>query len=427
MAERGETVLPFKCGPDYIDTHYHARSCHRRAFNLDPWAMPQHLLAALAQRDPGSLMIVEGAMGALDGAGHSGRGSTADLAAALGLPIVLVIDGARQAHSVTLAPIGLRHLRPDIDLSGVIVNRVASNRHADMIRAALEDSGIRCFGTVPKLASMALPERHLGLHQADEHLDFEGFVQSAADSIVRHVDLAALRRAAKPLERTSSNQLDPAIPPIGQRIAVARDVAFSFAYEHCLEGWRDQGAQISIFSPLADEAPINDADAIYLPGGYPELHAAALAQAVRFRAGMHRAAAKGAVIYGECGGYMTLGQGLTDSEGHHHEMLGLLPIETSIASPRLRLGYRHLEVLAPGSLSPGWYAGHEFHYAQEIGTCPSAPLFGAHDASNRDLGAMGCSLGRIAGSFAHVICASDPDRAPCTGSDDAAQDKFKRS
>jgi cobyrinic acid a,c-diamide synthase len=192
---------------------------------------------------------------------------------------------------------------------------------------------------------------------------------------------------------------------LGQRIAVARDTAFAFAYPHLLEGWRTAGAEVLPFSPLADEAPDASADAVFLPGGYPELHAGRLAAAARFRDGLCRLAADGALVYGECGGYMVLGRGLEDAQGERHPMLDLLPLETSFESPRMTLGYRTARLSADGPLgrSGAGFRGHEFHFVRLIGDEGGPALFACRDARGRDLGAAGGRRANVMGSFIHLV------------------------
>lgn len=196
------------------------------------------------------------------------------------------------------------------------------------------------------------------------------------------------------------------IPPLGQRIAVARDIAFAFAYPHLLDGWRAQGAELTFFSPLGDEAPDASADAVFLPGGYPELHAGALAAADGFRAGMAAARDRGAAIYGECGGYMALGKGLVDADGARHAMLGFLPVETSFSTRTRHLGYRRLDPLA-GAPWPMPLTAHEFHYATVLREGPGDALFAARDARGSDLGHYGRRVGTVSGSWCHVIDRAD--------------------
>ncbi|MEO9526097.1 MAG: cobyrinic acid a,c-diamide synthase, partial [Roseibium sp.] len=181
-----------------------------------------------------------------------------------------------------------------------------------------------------------------------------------------------------------------------------RDVAFAFAYPHLLDFWRSEGVDLSFFSPLADEAPDRHADAIYLPGGYPELHAGKLARADTFRTAMTRAAGAGKLIYGECGGYMCLGAGMVDASGERHGMLGLLPLETSFENRRRHLGYRMLRPLG-GLPWQGQLAAHEFHYASIVSEGPAEWLFAAEDAEGTALDQMGLRAGSVMGSFAHVI------------------------
>jgi cobyrinic acid a,c-diamide synthase len=200
----------------------------------------------------------------------------------------------------------------------------------------------------------------------------------------------------------------PARPPLirlGATIAVARDQAFAFAYDTVLEGWREQGAALSFFSPLAGEAPAPDADAIYLPGGYPELFAGAIARNRSFLAGLHQAAQRGAAIYGECGGYMVLGESLIDADGTGHAMAALLPIKTSFASRRLHLGYRVATLDSDGPLgSRGQvFRGHEFHYATIVTEGEGAPLFRLEDPDGAAIGSAGRVRGRVMGSFTHLI------------------------
>ncbi len=274
------------------------------------------------------------------------------------------------------------------------------------MRAAVE-TVLPVLGALPRRDDLALPSRHLGLVQAGERDDLAAFIDRAAGWVEAGCDIDAVFADAAPLHGPAD---PPAhMEPLGQRIAVARDLAFAFAYPHMLDDWRALGAEVAFFSPLADEAPAEDADAVFLPGGYPELHAGTLAGAGGFRDGMARAAARGALIYGECGGYMVLGDGLEDADGTAHAMAGLLPLETSFAERRLTLGYRRAELLADGPLGPAGarLAGHEFHYATTAAEGPGAPLARLTDARGRDLGPAGLVDGRVAGSFLHVV-----DRAP---------------
>ena len=406
FARSGLAVASAKAGPDYIDPAFHAAASGRESVNLDAHAMRGTLIDSLAreQASGANLLLVEGVMGLFDGAAD-GSGSTADLAAHLGFPVVLVVDAARQSHSVAALVRGFRDHRDDVQIAGVILNRVGSERHAAMLSDALAKIGMPVFGAVTRDPTLALPERHLGLVQAGEREDLEAFLDTAATRIETACDLAALHEAARQLAppgEVSDIRSPIRLEPFGQRIAVARDVAFAFAYPHLLEGWRQSGAELSFFSPLADEPPCEEADAVYLPGGYPELHAARLAAADGFREGMRAAVARGAVIYGECGGYMTLGEELVDGEGVSHRMLGLLPLATSFATRRRHLGYRHLDGLSGAPLA-GSFTAHEWHYASILHEGAAERLFQARDATGADLGALGLRVGAVMGSFCHLI------------------------
>ncbi|MCL5775616.1 cobyrinate a,c-diamide synthase [Limibaculum sp. FT325] len=408
LRARGVAVQAAKSGPDYIDPAFLAAASGRPCATLDAFAADAAQLGARAAEAlagglggdaPARLLVIEGAMGLFDGADDGsamGRGSTADVAAALGLPVLLVMDAARMGQGAAAIVAGLARFRADVRVAGVILNRVGSARHAAMLRRAV-GAVAPMLGTLTRCDDLSLPSRHLGLVQAGERADLADFIARAAEWVAGGVDLAAVEALASPIGAAAPPRR---LPPPGQRVAVARDFAFAFAYPHMLADWRAAGAEIVPFSPLADQAPDPAADAVFLPGGYPELHAGLLAAAGRFRAGMEAAQRRGAAIHGECGGYMVLGEGLVDAGGARHAMLGFLRLETSFAERRLHLGYRRLSPRG-GSWS-GPLVAHEFHYATTL-RAEGAPLYDATDAAGADLGPMGLVSGRVSGSFAHVI------------------------
>ena len=408
LHDAGLHVRSAKVGPDYIDPAFHAAASGAPCLNLDPWAMRPGLIAALYGQIAldADLVLIEGVMGLFDGA-RDGSGSTADLAALLGLPVVLALDVRGQGASVAAVVEGFGRHRADVALAGVIANRVGSAQHRAVLTEALAKTGVPLLGALPRSPALELPARHLGLVQAAEHGALERFLVAAGEAATAAIDLAALCDLARAAELAGAASETP-LPPLGQRIALARDTAFAFCYPHLLEGWRRQGAEILPFSPLADEAPDAAADAVYLPGGYPELHAGRLAGNDRFRRGMAAAAANGALIYGECGGYMVLGRGLTDAEGRQHAMLDLLPLVTSFAERRLHLGYRRIEML--GDLPFAGVArlrGHEFHYSSVQQEDGAEALFRGSDARGEGEALSGLRIGRVCGSFLHVV---DADR-----------------
>lgn len=405
---RGVQVHPFKNGPDYIDPAFHAAASGIQSVNLDSWAMPGALLDGLAAQAAGAdLILAEGSMGLFDGVvapGASGMGASAELALRFGWPVVPVLDVSGQAQSAAAIAHGFRTLNPALPFAGVVLNRVASPRHEALVRAGLAAAGITVFGALPRRESIRLPERHLGLVQAEEQANLTQMLAEAGDFVAAHVDLDALRAAAR---GKALGAAPVRITPPGQRIALARDAAFSFVYPHLLAGWRAAGAEILPFSPLADEAPDESADVCWLPGGYPELHAGRLAAAHNFRAGL-AAFATTRPVHGECGGYMALGQALVDAQGERHAMAGLLGLETSFAKRKMHLGYRLATLCTP---MPGFGAGarlrgHEFHYASIL-EAPDDPLAEVVDANGAGVPETGSRRGLVTGSFFHLISSAD--------------------
>ncbi len=430
LVKRGLNVRGLKCGPDYIDPAFHAAATGKPSANLDTFAMPDALLTSLvddAARDS-DIILAEGSMGLFDGVrrpfhleqdaggkpgatfphpapqGHTGASS--DIAAFCGWPVVLVIDVSGQAQSAAAVAFGCMSFDPRITVAGVILNKVASERHRRLVADGMDAIGLPVFGALPREASLILPERHLGLVQAGETADLHARLDALAQAIEAAVDLDALVAAASTTRPASTSSLHYALPPPGQRIAIARDAAFSFVYAHVEAGWAAQGATLSFFSPLADEPPPQDCDVCWLPGGYPELHAGRLASCEHFRAGI-RAFAETRPVHGECGGYMVLGDALEDADGTNHRMLGLLPVTTSFAKRKLNLGYRVARLGADGILGPHGtvLVGHEFHYASMTSAAPMETQAFAHstDAEGNDLGFSGHRAGHVSGTFFHAI------------------------
>ena len=403
LAQAGHDVAAAKSGPDYIDCALLSAACPVPAVNLDAQAMTEDTLRHLATRQPGSFLVVEGAMGLFDGTDDEG-GSTASLARTLGLPIVLVIDVRHQAQTAAAIAAGFAAQLPDESpLAGVVLNHVASPRHEALIAAALAKRGVAMFGALPADAGVVIPSRHLGLVQAGELREsgkLEPVIKAAAKLVASHIDVDAIVQAGKPV--SAPVNAPPSPPPPGQRIAFARDAAFSFCYEHTLMWWREGGAEILPFSPLGDEAPDADADFVFLPGGYPELHLERLASASRFMNGLREAAARDVRIYGECGGYMVLGKSIIDENGASFAMAGLLDLETSFAKRRLHLGYRQLVARHEFWPGMGETSGHEFHYTTAMRE-KGDRLFDVTDAAGAELAPAGLVSGSVCGSYMHVI------------------------
>ncbi|MBN13768.1 MAG: cobyrinic acid a,c-diamide synthase [Pelagibacterium sp.] len=432
LTNAGYRVAPAKTGPDYIDPAFLSRAAQAdagevetgspfaaatqkstAAINLDPWAMDAKTLTARAAQhaERHDILLIEGVMGLFDSA-IDGKGSTADLAATLDLPVILVVDCDRQAQSVAALVHGFASWRNDVTIAGIILNKVASDRHETMLRDALAKTAIPCLGAIPRRADLALPERHLGLVLPGDIEGIEDHLARAGSIMTTHLNFRLLGAIAAPVAPAAQIA---SLAPLGQRIAIAHDAAFAFIYPHLLESWHNASASLNFFSPLANEAPDADADAVFLPGGYPELHGATLANASSFKSGLINARDRGALIYGECGGYMVLGQTLTDKSGATYPMAGLLPVSTAIDRPRRVLGYRRLTHASPLPW-PEKLCAHEFHYSQQYfpnveqsgvteRSTPYllAPLFGAVDALGTALDPMGCVLENVMGSYAHII------------------------
>jgi cobyrinic acid a,c-diamide synthase len=415
LKRRGIAVRTAKAGPDYIDPAFHAAVSGRASVNLDSWAMPGSLLDMLAAQaaDGTDILVIEGVMGlfdgAADGAGRSGRrGATADLAARFHVPVVLVVDVARQAQSAAALVRGFAMHDPAVRIAGVVLNRVASERHRALVAAAIGALDIPVLGALPREAGLVLPERHLGLVAAGEHPDLAALIDRLAEMAERHFDLDAIVACAAPLKVADAFRKAHALPPPGQRIALARDRAFTFVYPHVIDAWLEAGAEILPFSPLADEPPPKSADNCWLPGGYPELHADVLSGAGRFRDSL-RQFAETRPVHGECGGYMVLGESLEDASGRRLAMTGLLGHATSFAKRKLHLGYRTARLLAdnPLGVRGSLIRGHEFHYASLTCAGNDEPFAELADGEGRALEKTGGRRGRVTGTFFHAIATAD--------------------
>jgi cobyrinic acid a,c-diamide synthase len=369
LLRRGLAVQPFKAGPDYIDPSYLGRAAAVPCRNLDTWMLDEAAVRELFARAAASadVAVVEGVMGLFDGrSGEDEAGSTAQLAKLLGLPVVLVVDASAMARSAAAAVMGYQRFDPALQVAGVVLNRVGSERHAEMCTTAIEQAtGVRVLGWLPRDETVALPERHLGLIPESELRPDGQLFDSLAELVERQVDLDALLTRAAPCPLDVPRRLFPREPqPSLARIAIARDRAFNFYYEDSLDLLRAWGAELLPFSPLEDERLPEGAGAVYIGGGFPELYAGELAANASMHAALREAAAHGLPVYGECGGLMYLGRSLVDLEGQAHQMVGLVPADSAMTRDRLSLGYREAESRGTPLLPAGERArGHEFHWS----------------------------------------------------------------
>ena len=427
LHSKGLAVQPFKCGPDYIDPAFHSAAVGKPSLSLDSWAMSTDIIrnSINSVREPVDIAIAEGAMGLFDGAitkGVSGNGSAADICAATGWPVVLVLDVSSQAQSAAAVVHGFANYRDDVTVAGAILNKVASPRHESLLRQGFSDIGITVLGVLPRNKEVNLPGRHLGLVQATELPALQAKLQALGTMVSEHCDVDALLSIAKLAakhqqqhEQSTANTIASEKPP-GQHVAIASDEAFSFLYPHLQDAWHAAGATLSFFSPLSDEAPDPCADVCWLPGGYPELHAERLVNARYFRAQMQNFA-RTRSVHGECGGYMVMGKGLVDADGKRHEMLGLLGLETSFSARQRHLGYRQacLRHNIPGHSAGSILRGHEFHYSTVLAQ-PDAALANVTDAAGQPIAESGswrCGqhANTLSGSYFHFIATEPTDRS----------------
>lgn len=412
LRRRGIRARGAKSGPDYIDPAFHEAATGLPGVNLDSWAMPPALLSALATEagSDADIVVVESAMGLFDGipAAPGRSGAAADLARLYGLPVILVLDVSGQSQTAAAVAKGFASYDAQVRIGGVVLNRLGSERHRRLAAEPIEALGLSVVGAIMRDPTLSMPERHLGLVQASEHADLEAHLDRLADMAERSLDIDAILALATPMPGDASPAM-AALPPPGQRIALANDAAFSFLYPHVAAGWRRAGAELVPFSPLADEAPASDCDICWLPGGYPELHAGALASRTRFRAGMIAFAAQ-KPVHGECGGFMVLGESLEVASLERHAMLGLLGHSTSFANRKMNLGYRQARLLADGPLGPAGtqIRGHEFHYARMSHPGDDAALAELADGQGNPLGSSGGRRGNVSGTFFHAIARHEP-------------------
>jgi cobyrinic acid a,c-diamide synthase len=363
LRRRGLRVAAAKVGPDFIDAAHLSRAAHRPARNLDPWLAPEsYVIASFSRGAAGAdVCIVEGVMGLFDGRHGSSDGSTAHVARLLRTPVVAVLDCARASATVGAVAYGLAHFDPRVTLAGVILNRVGSARHEASIRDACRAAAVPVLGALPRDERLTINDRHLGLHEPGAP-GWDVAVTACADTLEARVDIDALLEIARSAPALAPAEHPPAHEP-SVRVAIARDDAFWFYDEATLEALRDGGAEVVPYSPISDEFP--DVDAAFIGGGYPELHAAALARNHAARGSLRNAIAAGLPVYAECGGLMYLAQTLTSGDDTH-DMVGAIPAAARMCERRTALRYVEATALADGPVfTRGQHVrGHEFHYSR---------------------------------------------------------------
>ena len=419
LRKRGLRVQPYKVGPDYIDPSYHTAAWGRPCRNLDRWLLSLPVLQALFARSAADadIAVIEGVMGLFDGrTGEGERASTAEVAKALGAPVLLVLDVAKLARTAAALVAGVRAFDPALPLAGVILNRVASDTHLAAVAPAIEqETGVPVVGAIRRDDRLQLPERYLGLIPVTEGPAATAFLERAASAIAGGLDLDRLMRLLPDVtspKGTGDDLFPPEVQPRHTRIAVARDRAFHFYYEDSLDLLRAWGAELLPFSPLEDATLPEGAQGVYIGGGFPELFAAALSANTSMLASLRAAARQGIPIYGECGGAMYLGTSLTDRDGHTHQMAGLVPLESSMTQARLTLGYRTVTARHATMLQQQGedLPGHEFHWSVQREQ-PDADM-AAYDIAGPVARRDGYSSGSILASYIHLHFGSAPHLAP---------------
>jgi cobyrinic acid a,c-diamide synthase len=415
---RGRLVQPFKAGPDFIDPGHHKAVTGRPSRNLDGWILGEVLNREIFSRAAAhaDLSILEGMMGLFDSSSPvSDVGSTAELAKQLDAPVLLVVDGSAMARSAAAMVAGYVRFDPELRVQGVLFNRISGAGHYRLLKEAVEaETDVAVVGYVKRDPAVEIADRHLGLVTAMEQRGgelYDRLGKAAAETI----DLDRIEALA------GSCREWPVVSPLSAakhharkvRIGIAQDQAFCFYYPENLELLEAEGAELIPFSPLRDESLPDNVTMLYLGGGYPELHGAALAGNVSMKTAIRTFAAGGGTIYAECGGMMYLTQAIRDCEGASHAMVGLFPAEATMQSKRMTLGYRAIELTQPCMLgSIGLAArGHEFHYSEVIPDGLLAYACTLTDAQGGSKGRDGIVEGNVLGLYTHLHFASQPSIA----------------
>ena len=418
LTRRGYAVQPFKAGPDYIDPSYHQAACGVPSRNLDTWLLPHPTVLELYAKASSrrQISVVEGVMGLFDG--HSSldeEGSTAQLAKLLNAPVILVADASKVARSVAAEVLGYQQFDPDLNVAGVILNGVGSDRHLEFCKPQIEaTTGLPVLGYLPRRVEFEQPERHLGLIPTVEGTVANQWYDALIAQVEETIDVGYVSRLAQACTPPASQpQVYPQeLQPRRAIIAVAQDKAFNFYYQDSLDLLDAWGADLVPFSPLEDESLPEGAGGVYLGGGFPEMFAAELASNRPMLDSIRQAAARGIPVYGECGGLMYLGRSLTGFDGEAHSMAGLVPAVSAMSQSRLSLGYREIEARGEGPLlSAGQQIrGHEFHWS----TLDQPPQEdeSVYRVVNQGGRLDGFRSGSVWATYVHVHLGSAPGLAP---------------
>lgn len=414
LRRRGIKTQAYKVGPDYIDPTYLSIASGAPVHNLDTWLLDENKMADIFAKSANAadLSVVEGVMGLYDG-GRGGISSTAAISKLLSLPVILVIDVKSMGESAAAIAMGFRDYDKNVLLKGVIINRVGSENHRQMICEAMEKIGIPVLGIIHRDAAIAIKERHLGLLPAQENENSD-HIKIIADTIEKGIDLNAILALAQTAEPLTTKETNAPTAEKQVKIAVAKDEAFSFYYPESLTELERAGAELTFFSPLHDSA-IPQADGLIFGGGFPEIFAKQLADNHSMKKSIKNAALEGTPIYAECGGFMYLTQSITDFEGTEHQMAGVIPAKCAMNDRLRTVGYVEAEALCDTIICPAGTTikGHEFHFssadANEKENWPCAFTFCKKRTGEKYR--AGYANGSVLGSYLHLHFAGDSSLA----------------
>jgi cobyrinic acid a,c-diamide synthase len=419
LTQKGYSIKPFKVGPDYIDPGHHKQACNQPSYNLDTVLCTPKYVKDLFQdiMTDVDIAIVEGVMGLHDGASaKSQKGSTAEVAKLLNLPVLLVIDGRAMARSSAALVLGYMKLDPDVNLLGVIANNINSARHAQIIKDAIEHhTPAKLLACLPTASEISIPSRHLGLHQGFEQK--QDIYPKWAKHIETHIDLKLLLKhfkIKKPSSSASNTRREPKRwrtkpQPESLQIAVAKDEAFQFIYQDTLDFLKHQGFRVAFFSPLHDSHLPKNSDAYYFPGGYPELYTEVLSKNRSIMKDIKKAGFAGKMIVGECGGLMYLGKHLINETGKKITMVGVFDFATTLIAKKLTLGYRKLKPVKISNKNKKLILqGHEFHYSKFL-INNERPNWKNHQSDNKLIIKDGYNIRNCHSFYTHIYWASNKE------------------
>jgi cobyrinic acid a,c-diamide synthase len=417
LRRRGLAVQPFKCGPDFLDTGHHTRICGRKARNLDTWMLSEEANRSVLRHAArgADVLVAEGMMGLFDGkSGNTEAGSTAEIAKLLKLPVVLVVDAAKTARSIAAVVLGFEMFDPQLQLAGVILNRVATERHYEMLRAAIETTcRTKILGWLPRDQTIAIPERHLGLQGAAEAaIGDDAAIDTLAALAEKFFDLDRLLELQCGLELNEDQTfgVKHSQSEGDVRIGVPSDHAFSFYYEDNLDLLREQGAEIVWFSPLHDKCLPPGLDGLYLGGGYPELHAARLSSNRGMLEDVRAFASSGRPVYAECGGMIYLSESLSTGDGETYAMAGVLPLSMQMTGKLVQFGYVTVEFTDDCLLGVKGTTvrGHSFHYSCLVSRGEVATGYRVQYSMSGKEELEGFRQGNVLASYVHLHLRANP-------------------